>query len=323
MHPMRLLAISLCCTLFAGAVVAAAQQPTSPAQPAASPTPANGTQQLPTVRVKTDEVNVVFTVVDKDGRLVPDLKQEQFTITDNGLPPQKVLEFRAQTDLPLFVGLLIDSSNSIRTRFQFEKDAASEFLYDVIRPKQDRAFVMSFDEEAEVMQDFTGDLDKLRSGIEGIKAGGGTAMWDAIYFSCREKLLKEPARDAVRRAIILVSDGDDNLSRVLRQEAVEMAQRAGVIIYAISTSLMSSNSKGDNNLKLLAEATGGRAFFPVSLNAVSTAFNDIQKELRSQYSVTYRPENLVANGEFRAIQILADNKKLKVRARKGYFVPKQ
>ncbi|MGC2694493.1 MAG: VWA domain-containing protein [Candidatus Angelobacter sp.] len=323
MHRLRYFAIYLFFMFIAGLAVAKAQQPTVSGQPVAVPTPGKGTQQIPTVRVKTDEVNVVFTVVDKDGRSVRDMKQEQFRITDNGLPPQKILDFRAQTDLPLFVGLLIDSSNSIRDRFQFEKDAASEFLYEIIRPQADRAFVMSFDEVPEITQDFTGDLDKLRNGIKEIKAGGGTAMWDAVYSSCRDKLLKEPARDAVRRAIILVSDGDDNLSRVLPQEAIEMAQRAGVIIYAISTSLMSSHSKGDNNLRMLAEATGGRAFFPLTLDQVSVAFSDIQQELRSQYSITYRPENLIANGEFRSIQILADSKKLKVRAKKGYFVPKE
>lgn len=309
--------------------VAQTQQTTPPAQPAATPAPVENAPQgannggIPTVRVRTDEVNVVFTVVDKDGRFVRDMKQEQFRILDNKMPPQKVLTFRAQTDLPLYVGLLIDASNSIRDRFQFEKDAASEFLYEIIRPKSDSAFVLAFDEQWDLTQDFTGDLDKLRNGVKGIRAGGGTALWDAVYYACREKLLKEPARNAVRRAIILVSDGDDNQSRVYRDEAIDMAQRAEVIIYTISTSLMGNHTKGDDNLKLLAEATGGRAFFPVTLDDVSASFRDIQEELRSQYSVSYRPENFVANGQFRPIQIMADNKKLKVRAKKGYFVPTQ
>ncbi|HEX4603871.1 MAG TPA: VWA domain-containing protein [Candidatus Angelobacter sp.] len=308
--------------------VAAAQQPAP--SPAFSPTPAIAGQQqagdaktLPTVRVRTDEVNVVFTVVDKDGRFVRDLKQEQFRIIDNNRPPRQIMNFAAQTDLPLHVGLLIDASNSIRDRFQFEKDAASEFLYEIVRPKSDRAFVLAFDETWDVTQDFTGDLDKLRTGVKGIVAGGGTALWDAIYFACRDKLLKEPATGAVRRAIILVSDGDDNQSRVLREEAVDMAKRSEVIIYAISTTLMNTHTKGDDNLKTLAEATGGRAFFPVKLDDVVAAFADIQEELRSQYSISYRPDQFVADGQFRQIQILADNKKYKVRAKKGYYVPKQ
>jgi len=294
---------------------AGASTPTPPAQ-----TQAGGGHDIPTVRVRSDEVNVVFTVVDRDGRFVRDMKQDQFRFFDNHLPPQRILDFRAQTDLPLYVGLLIDSSNSIRDRFQFEKDAASEFLYDIIRPKSDAAFILAFDEQWDLTQDFTGDLDKLRNGIKTIRAGGGTALWDAVFYACREKLMKEPARNAVRRAIILVSDGEDNLSRVYREEAVDMAQRAEVIIYTISTTLMNTRTKGDENLKVLAEATGGRAFFPTRLDDVSQAFRDIQDELRSQYSVSYRAENFVANGEFRPIQIMTD-KKYKVRAKKGYYVP--
>jgi len=306
--------------------VAAAQQPA----PAPSPSAAGQQQagevkieKIPTVRVRTDEVNVVFTVVDKDGRFVRDLKQDQFKVLDNRLPPRQIMNFAAQTDLPLHVGLLIDASNSIRDRFKFEQDAASEFLYEIIRPKTDRAFVLAFDEVVDVTQDFTGDLDKLRTGIQKIRAGGGTALWDAIYYSCRDKLMKEPASSAVRRAIILVSDGEDNESRVYRQEAVEMAQRAEVVIFTISTSLMNNHTKGDENLKALAEATGGRAFFPVKLDDVVAAFTDIQDELRSQYMISYRPDQFVVNGQFRPIQIVADNKKFKVRAKRGYFAPKQ
>jgi Ca-activated chloride channel family protein len=308
--------------------VAPAQQPTPVPSPAAvqqqtgDPNGDSKTEKIPTVRVRTDEVNVVFTVVDKDGKFVRDLKQEQFRILDNKLPPRQLMNFAAQTDLPLQVGLLIDASNSIRDRFQFEKDAASEFLFEIIRPKSDRAFVLAFDETWDVTQDFTGDIDKLRTGVRVIKAGGGTALWDSVYFACRDKLMKEPASGAVRRAIILISDGEDNQSRVYRQEAIDMAQRAEVIIYTISTSLVERHTKGDDDLKALADSTGGRAFFPVKLDDVVAAFSDIQEELRSQYSVSYRPEQFVANGQFRPIQIITDSKKYKVRAKKGYYVPR-
>jgi Ca-activated chloride channel homolog len=313
--PVFCLAMVLACGL------AAAQQPA----PTPSPTPAarDNSQNIPTVRIRTDEVNVVFTVVDKDGRFVRDLKQDQFKILDNNRPPRQIMNFSAQTNLPLHVGLLIDASNSIRDRFQFEKDAVSEFLYEIIRPKSDLAFVLAFDETWDLTQDFTGDLDKLKKGVSGIQAGGGTALWDAVYFACRDKLMKQPAGTAVRRAIILVSDGEDNQSRVLRHEAVDMAQRAEVIIYAVSTTLMNSHSKGDDNLKALAEATGGRAFFPVKLDDVVSAFGDIQEELRSQYSISYRPEQFEANGQFRPVQIITDTKKYRVRAKKGYYVPRQ
>jgi VWFA-related protein len=313
-----------CLALVIAGGIASAQQPaptSTPASPAEQTGKDNG--NLPTVRVRTDEVNVIFTVVDKDGKFVRDLKQDQFRILDNRQPPRQVMNFAAQTNLPLQVGLLIDASNSIRDRFQFEKDAASEFLYEIIRPKSDRAFVLAFDETWDVTQDFTNNLDKLRNGVKAIKSGGGTALWDAIYFACRDKLMKEPTSTAVRRAIIVVSDGEDNQSRVYRPEAIDMAQRAEVIIYAISTTLVDTHTKGDENLRALAEATGGRAFFPVKLDDVTAAFGDIQEELRSQYSIAYRPEGFVANGEFRPIQIMVDNKKYKVRAKKGYYVPKQ
>jgi Ca-activated chloride channel homolog len=327
MHRLRYLVFSLFLMVVMPMAFTQTVQPVSPAPAAAASTPVPGTQQgsqgvPPTVRVRSDEVNVVFTVVDRDGRFVRNMKQDQFNILDNHLPPQKILDFRAQTDLPLYVGLLIDSSNSIRDRFQFEKDAASEFLYDIIRPKSDAAFVLAFDEQWDLTQDFTGNLDKLRGGVMGIQAGGGTALWDAVYYACREKLMKEPARNAVRRAIILVSDGEDNLSRVYRDEAIDMAQRSEVVVFTISTSLMGTRTKGDENLKLLAEATGGRAFFPVHLDDVAAAFRDIQDELRSQYSISYRAENFVANGQFRPIQIMTD-KKFRVRAKKGYYVPQQ
>jgi Ca-activated chloride channel family protein len=312
--------------------LARAQQPASASTPSPSAggqqQPDNGNsdsknQKIPTVRVRTDEVNVVFTVVDKDGKFVRDLKQDQFRILDNKLPPRQMMNFAAQTDLPLHVGLLIDASNSIRDRFQFEKDAASEFLYEIIRPKADKAFVLAFDEQWDVTQDFTGDIDKLRTGVKVIKAGGGTALWDAVYFACRDKLMKEPSSGAVRRAIILISDGEDNQSRVYRQEAIDMAQRAEVIIYTISTSLVERQTKGDDDLRKLADATGGRAFFPVKLDDVVAAFSDIQEELRSQYMISYRPAQFVANGQFRPIQIMTASKKYKVRAKKGYYVPKQ
>jgi len=183
--------------------------------------------------------------------------------------------------------------------------------------------VLAFDEVSEITQEFTNDLDKLTAGIRVIRPGGGTAMWDAVYYACRDRMMKEKNDSPVRRAIILVSDGDDNQSRVLRQEAIEMAQRAEVIIYTISTNLSNIHDSGDHNLQALADATGGRAFYPYKLQDLSDDFNEIQGELRSQYSVSYKPDDFVANGQFRSIQIIPENKKLRVRARKGYFAPKR
>jgi len=318
-------------------VLAGAQaQPAPPqTQPAASQTPKSSamapggssavdeTLPVETFRSRTDEVNVIFTVTDKHNRFIKDLKQAQFKILDNNRPPRLITNFSAETDLPLRVGLLIDASNSIRDRFLFEQDAAISFLHQIIRPKTDKAFVLAFDEVWDLTQDFTGDLDKLTRGVKVIRPGGGTALWDAVFYACHDKLMKEKETGPVRRAIILVSDGDDNQSRVLRQEAIEMAQRAGVIVYTISTNLSNNPDEGDRSLKMLAETTGGQAFFPFKLQDVANAFHDINEELRSQYSVFYKPENFEYNGQFRPIQIVADNKKYKVRAKRGYYVPRQ
>lgn len=319
----------LCC------VCGAQTQPAPAAPPVSSPAPGQqlanpGSSDVPDDNAPLGKVvsivnikNLIFTVTDKHGKFVKDLKQDQFRILDNNKPPTQIINFEAQTDLPLRVGLLIDASNSIRDRFLFEQQAAGEFLRQIVRPQSDKAFVLAFDEVSEVTQDFSSDLDKLVAGIQMIRPGGGTAMWDAVYYACRDKLMKEKNTTPVRRAIILVSDGDDNQSRVLRQEAIEMAQRAEVIIYTISTNLSNIHDTGDHNLQVLAEATGGRAFFPFKLQDLADAFSDIQGELRSQYSITYKPDDFMANGQYRPIQILADNKKLRVRASRGYYAPKR
>jgi VWFA-related protein len=155
-----------------------------------------------------------------------------------------------------------------------------------------------------------------------LRPGGGTALYDAIYFACRDKLMKTQDQVATRKAIILLTDGDDNQSRVTREEAIEMAQRAEVVIYPISTNVSGVKMKGDKVLERMAEATGGRAFFPFKIEDVANAFSEVQDELRSQYLLSYRPADFAKDGRFRSIDILADNKKLKVRSRKGYYAPR-
>jgi VWFA-related protein len=322
-----LLGLTLLCGLAAGQSPAA--PPTAGSAPASNAAGASGKSasgdDIPVggkIVARSDEVNVIFTVTDKRGRFIKDMKQNQFKVLDNNRPPKQIMDFKSETDLPLRVGLLIDASNSIRDRFLFEQQAAVEFLHQTIRPKTDKAFVLAFDEVWETTQDFTNDLDKLTKGVNSIRPGGGTAMWDAVYYACRDKLMKDSAGESVRRVIVLVSDGDDNQSRALRSEAIEMAQRAGVIVYTISTNLNNIHDTGDHNLKALADATGGQAFTPFKLQEMSTYFNDIQQELRSQYSLSYKPDQFEANGQFRAIQIIPDDRKLKIRAKKGYYVPK-
>ena len=297
-------------------------------KPAASgaPTPAGDEPDdtLTVIRKRVDEVNVVFTVTDKRDHFVKDLTQNDFRVFDDNKPVLSIRSFSRQTNLPLRVGLLIDSSNSVRDRFKFEQEAAIEFLSQIIRPKYDKAFVIGFDTTPEVTQDFTDDGEKLSHGVRMLRAGGGTAMYDAIYFACRDKLMgADRGEIASRRAIILLSDGEDNQSRVSREEAVEMAQRAEVIIYAISTNTSGIKLRGDKVLEYLAEQTGGKAFFPFKIEDVANAFTEISEELRSQYAISYKPADFLPNGKYRKIEILAENKKYHVRARKGYYAPRQ
>jgi VWFA-related protein len=293
----------------------------SPAQPG-NPAKSDSDESVATIVHVVNEVRVVFTVTDRHGRYIKDLKSNDFKVIDDQKPAE-LRSFRSETDLPLQVGLLVDASNSVRDRFKFEQEAAIEFLNSIIRPRYDKAFVVGFDATPEVTQDFTDSTESLSAGVRMLRAGGGTAMYDALYFACRDKLLKQEQTGPVRRAIILLSDGEDNLSHVTREEAIEMAERAEVIVYTISTNISGMKGKGDKVLERIAEATGGRAFFPFQMRDVSDSFLSIQEELRSQYAVAYRPANFVADGRYRTIEILAQDKGLKVRTRKGYYAPKQ
>jgi VWFA-related protein len=277
-----------------------------------------------TITRRVNEVNWVFTVMDRHGRYVKDLKKEDFNVLDNNRPVNRIRSFQNETDLPLQVGLLIDASNSIRERFKFEQESAIEFLNDTIRRKYDKAFVIGFDVTPEVTQDFTDDAEALSQGIRVLRPGGGTALFDALYYACRDKLMKEPHSGPVRKAIILLTDGDDNQSHVTREEAIEMAQRAEVVVYTISTNLTDKGGEGDKILQRIADATGGRSYTPFQLTDVADAFGKIQDELRSQYALSFRPPELNPDGSFHVVQILAKNHKgLRVRGRLGYYAPNE
>jgi VWFA-related protein len=281
-------------------------------------------QPLTTIKKNVSEVNLVFTVTDKHGRFVKDLKQNDFKVLDDKKPPVSVVNFGSETNLPLRVGLLVDASNSIRDRFRFEQDAAIEFLNQIVRPKFDTAFVIGFDTTPEITQDFTDSAEKLSKGVRMLRPGGGTALYDAVYFACRDRLMKTQDQFATRKAIILLTDGEDNQSRVTREEAIEMAQRAEVVIYPISTNVSGVKLKGDKVLERMADATGGRAFFPFKIEDVANAFSEVQDELRSQYLLSYKPADFLNDGRYRSIDIVGENKKnLKVRSRKGYYAPRQ
>jgi len=277
----------------------------------------NSNESLLTLHSAVSEVQLVFTVTDKHGHYVRDLKQEDFDILDDRKPPEKILSFRSETDLPLQVGLLIDMSQSVRERFTFEQEAAIAFLNQSLRPKYDQAFVIGFDMTPRVTQDFTDDIGKLGIGIRLLQPGTLTAMYDAVYYSCN-KLLKESQNRPVRRVLILLSDGNDNASSVTRERAIEIAQQAEVSVYTIETSL-AAGGRGQKNLGAIAAKTGGRSYVPNQIAEVADAFAAIQTELRSQYAVSYKPEGFKLDGHYRTIEIRTPKKHgVRIRSRTGY-----
>jgi VWFA-related protein len=292
-----------------------------PAQTPTAQTPVAVDAGTPTLIYFANEVDLVFTVTDGHDRFIKGLNQSAFGLLDNGRPPEKVFHFYQQTNLPLRVGILLDTSSSIRQRFKFEQDAAVNFLLQVLHTN-DRAFVEGFDVQTDVEQGFTNNIDLLNQGIHKLRPGGGTALYDALYSACRDQMLTLRDTGSVRKAIVLVSDGDDNYSHALEDDAIKECQRADTIVYAISTDVSPSKDQGDKVLQKIAETTGGKAFYPKQIEDVALGFNSIQEELRSQYLLEYRPADFKQDGSFRTIYLHALDSRYHVRAHTGYFAPK-
>jgi Ca-activated chloride channel homolog len=330
-NPFRSCAALLFTLSFSFAVLAQTT-PTSPTQPKASapaqtqsPSSQNQSdQQQYTIQRQVNEVDLVFTVTDKHGRFIKDLNQSDFALLDDQKAPERVYNFTRETNLPLRVGILIDTSTSIRQRFQFEQQASIAFLLQTVKPDTDKAFVMGFDVTPDYKQDWTNNLDLLTSGINSLRPGGGTALFDAVYSACRDKLLDVArGQEPVRKAMVLISDGDDNQSHAYLDDAIKECQRAETIVYTISTNTSPSRDRGDDVLQKIAEATGGRAFYPRSLDDMPSSFQAIQEELRSQYALVYKPADFKNDGSFRTIYLFCLDRRYTVRAMKGYFAPKQ
>ena len=332
----KLSGIALAAMLMTPAMYA--QQPSAATAPQPAQQPAQAATQPPAgqqaadlmtdtgttvIKINANEVSLIFTVTDKKGHYNPNLKLSDFALLDDQKAPAKVNSFHQQINLPLRVGLLIDASTSIRSRFDFEKQAATEFLLQVLKSRADRAFVMGFDVVPNVTADWSNNIDSLTRGVDRLRPGGGTALYDAVYTACRDKLLSERGGEPVRKAMILISDGDDDQSRVHQDEAIKMCERAETIIYAVSTNWTPSRGMGDRALTTLSESTGGEAFFPPSVEEMSNSFRDIQEELRSQYALNYTPADFKYDGVFRPIYLYCYDRRYQVRAKKGYFAPKQ
>jgi VWFA-related protein len=274
------------------------------------------------ISVEVTRVNLLFTVTDKKGKFVTDLTKDDFEVLD-ARKQQAIQEFTAESDLPLRLAILVDTSNSIRDRFRFEQEAANEFLKSVIKTNQDKAMVVGFDTEPKLASDMVEDTARLEDAINGLRPGGGTALYDAIYFACKDKLQQDQPKSKYRRALVVLSDGDDNNSRYSRDQALEMAQKADAVIYAISTNISRIESDGDKVLKYFTGETGGRAFFPFKVEDLEVSFENIASELRHQYSIAFRPQPLVTDGSFHVLDVRVKGRKdLIVHARRGYYAPK-
>lgn len=303
------------------------QAPQQPTPPPPSP------ESAPPIRVEVDLVNVVFSVTDRRNHLITGLGQDDFRVYEDGVR-QEIRHFSSETNLPLRIGLLIDASTSISPRFQFEQEAAIDFLHTVLKPKRDQAFVISFDVTPTLVEDYTDDPLALADAIRGVRAGGVTAFNDAVYLACKMKMAESSGND-FRKMLIVLSDGEDNGSVVSREEALEMCRRQEVTIFTVSTSAPPINysaetqrmanpckvkgAEGDKVLEYLAESTGGVAYCPFTTIDVGRSFEQIADQLRTQYTLAYVPTNRVRDGRFRQITIESRRDNLRIHHRPGYY----
>lgn len=279
-------------------------------------------RQLPQTSIvkNVNEVNVVFSAIDKRHRIVLGLKPGQIQVYDDG-KLQTITRFYPEGDMPLRIVLMLDTSTSISERWSFEQEAAIEFIESVLRQGTDKAMVVAFDSAIQVAQPFTSNEEKIARAIHSLRPGGGTALYDAIYDTSSEKLMDD-GHD-VRNVIVLITDGDDDQSRYAASEALRMAQRAGAIIYTIGTDPTGSDPQDDDILKMFATDTGGRYFFPFQAPDLGKAFTSISYELRHQYVVAYDPTDFVANGAFHRVKVKILLKNIDARNPPGYYAGAQ
>jgi VWFA-related protein len=289
-------------------------------------TPADRQTQIITTVV---DVPLMVSVTDNKGKLITNLTRNDFRIFEDE-KAQTIKSFTRDTDLPLSIALLVDASGSVIEQLKFERAAATDFFFNTVKRKKDRAAVVAFDSVISLLSDkspdgFYDDPERLSEAVQKIRAGGGTAVYDAIYASVNKYLAKE-AGDR-RKLIILISDGDDTASKLSKTEALEIAQRHDVAIYAISTNKTSDTRsrakvQGDEVIQSMVDETGGKAYFPLKLDDLAVDFQKIGDELRSQYVIAYNPTNQNLDGGYREVRVEMADKKYKARTRRGYFATK-
>jgi Ca-activated chloride channel family protein len=270
-----------------------------------------------------NEVALLFAATDH-GKSITDLTRDEVIINDDGKPPASVIDFRNESQLPLRLGLVIDSSSSITEQFAFEQKAATSFLHRTVADKNDLAFVVGFSSTVLMVQDFTGDETSISHGVGQLAPGGGTAAWDAVKFAA-EKLASHQESGPVARILVVISDGDDNASTTTLKQAMETAERGEVTVYTVSTREFAGETANgevaDRAMKALALGTGGAAFFPDSLGNLDRRLADIQQVIRSRYLISYKPADFRVDGKYRSIAVVAQKSghKLRVYARRGYY----
>ncbi len=274
-----------------------------------------------TYRVSVDLVNVFCSVWDKNtNAFVTNLTKDDFVVLEDN-QKQEIKNFVRETDLPLTIAMLVDTSQSVAPKLKFEQEAAINFFHSVLKDK-DRAMLVEFDSGVSMVQDFTSDPNKLAKEIKTLKAAGGTALYDAITLTCDEKLIREMGR----KAIIILSDGEDQSSKATFEQALEMAIKAEATIFSISVNRggffgVGDTKNGDRVMKQFSEESGGRAFFPFKVEDLEDSFRQINQELRSQYNLGYLSNNTRRDGSYRKVEIKIAEKGLKITYRKGYYAP--
>jgi VWFA-related protein len=349
----------------AGALGAPGQQATPPAAPAA-PAAAGDTEhspgsapqaKTPTIRATVELVNVPVTTFNKRGMPVIDLNMNDFRVFEDGVE-QKITRFERETSTPLRVGLIVDTSNSARPKLQYEKEAASEFVFQVLRNggTKNQVFLQTFDASSSILQDFTNDPDVLNEKIQDLKSGGGKALYDAIYSACRDKMFKSGTPEDLRRILIVLSDGLDVQSQHTLDQTVSMARMTETMIYTVGTASYGFTNTGDKLLDDLSNETGGYASFPMRetpgadletgylshgqigetsqnkglgvetgkfsserLMHLADALQAIGRNLDEQYTLSYRPLRDAMDGTYRSIKVVTERRGVTLRWKPGYF----
>jgi VWFA-related protein len=320
----RVLALFVCPFLLAIAAVAQAPPPAmegllSSANAGNAPVPVSET-----ISARVDEVNVVFTVSDASGKFVSHMSLDDLNVLDNRSAPERISYFQQQSDLPLRVGVLVDLSDSISARFAYEKLAAIGFLQKVLRPQVDQAFVVGFGSHVTLYHDFTSDIGALSNAVREMRAGGDTKLYDAIRFASA-KLGSAPGPAWMRRAIILITDGEDTRSKTIMYDAIQSALHAETVIFALSSNDLGDGGypHGEAVLELITRPTGGSVLPAHNKSRMARAFDRVNEALRNQYAIGYKPADFKPDGNFRTIQILPRQNKLRVQCRRGYFTPRE